>query len=244
MARITKDKKSLLEEETRLVISGAMRPNAFGFVNIPPYRGSTVTYPNGHGPPRGPQPLALSMAAAAIPTSRGRLKKSWNDLEGLRRHGHMPVGCLSAVTTALLSCVKAGDDLLMAVASPPDRPSRNSCQHLPVVRYGQSTTCHDPMIGAGIEALAIRPSTRASIAGKPGLPDLRAVQDAPAAVAVAKKHWRISTLIDNTWATALLFKPMDFGIDISINAATTKYPSGRSDVLIGLVAAANEAHFP
>jgi cystathionine beta-lyase len=63
----------------------------------------------------------------------------------------------------------------------------------------------------------------------------------PAIVAVAKRHG-IVTMIDNTYATGLLFRPLDFGVDISINAAT-KYPSGHSDVLIGLVAA-NAAHLP
>lgn len=42
--------------------------------------------------------------------------------------------------------------------------------------------------------------------------------------------------MDNTWATPLYLKALDFGIDISIHAGT-KYPSGHSDVLFGMISA-------
>ena len=48
--------------------------------------------------------------------------------------------------------------------------------------------------------------------------------------------------MDNTWATPLYFKPLDFGVDISIHAAT-KYPSGHSDILMGTVSA-NAKYWP
>jgi cystathionine beta-lyase len=46
-------------------------------------------------------------------------------------------------------------------------------------------------------------------------------------------------MMDNTWATPLYFKALDFGVDVSIHAAT-KYPAGHSDILLGTVSA-NEA---
>jgi cysteine-S-conjugate beta-lyase len=106
-------------------------------------------------------------------------------------------------------------------------------------RYGVETTYYDPMIGADIASL-IRPNTRAIMMESPGSLTFE-VQDVPAIVGVAKARG-ITTLIDNTYATGVLFRPLDLGVDLSINAAT-KYPSGHSDVLIGLVAA-NAAHFP
>jgi len=65
--------------------------------------------------------------------------------------------------------------------------------------------------------------------------DIRAISDA------AHKHDCVVT-IDNTWATPLYFKALDFGADISIHAAT-KYPSGHSDILMGTVSA-NAKHWP
>jgi cystathionine beta-lyase len=48
--------------------------------------------------------------------------------------------------------------------------------------------------------------------------------------------------MDNTWATPLFFRPLDFGVDVSIHA-TTKYPSGHSDIIMGSVSA-NAKHWP
>jgi cystathionine beta-lyase len=67
------------------------------------------------------------------------------------------------------------------------------------------------------------------------------VQDIPAISAAAHAGGAI-VMMDNTWATPLYFKPLDFGVDVSIHAAT-KYPAGHSDVLLGTVSA-NRACWP
>lgn len=230
MKKIDNSKKEILKEETKLVISGRRPDETFGFVNIPPFRGSTVTYPDATACLAGKN--RFTYGRKGNPTMEA-LENLWSELEGAAGSVICPSGA-SAVTTAILSCVKSGDHIL--VLDSVYRPTRNFCNnHL--ARFGVETTYYDPMIGAGIEKL-IRPNTRVIFLESPGSQTFE-VQDAPAIVAVAKKHG-ISTMMDNTWATALLFKPLDFGIDISINAAT-KYPSGHSDVLIGLIAA-NESH--
>jgi cystathionine beta-lyase len=66
------------------------------------------------------------------------------------------------------------------------------------------------------------------------------MQDIPAIAAIAHKHGAV-VMMDNTWATPIYFKPLDFGVDISIHAAT-KYPSGHSDILMGTVSA-NAKHW-
>ena len=66
------------------------------------------------------------------------------------------------------------------------------------------------------------------------------MQDIPAIAAAAHKHGAVVTM-DNTWATPLYFRPLDFGVDVSIHAAT-KYPAGHSDVLFGTVSA-NATHW-
>ena len=230
MKKIDENKKNLLKEETKLVVSGRRPDETYGFVNIPPFRGSTVTYPDAAACLAGKN--RYTYGRKGNPTMEA-LESLWSELEGAVGTVICPSGA-SAVTTAMLSCVKSGDHVL--VVDSVYRPTRNFCtNHL--ARFGVETTYYDPMIGAGIEAL-VRPNTKVIFLESPGSQTFE-VQDAPAIVAVAKKHG-ITTMMDNTWATALLFKPLDFGIDISINAAT-KYPSGHSDVLIGLVAA-NESH--
>jgi cystathionine beta-lyase len=221
-----------LKMNTRLTVLGRNPDETFGFVNVPPYRGSTVTYPDAQSCLAGKN--RFTYGRRGNPTSEA-LEALWNDLEGSAGTVICPSGA-SAVATAVLSAVKAGDHILVTDSA--YRPTRHFCNNQ-LTRFGVETTYYDPLIGAGIEAL-IRPNTRVIYMESPGSQTFE-VQDVPAMVAVAKKHG-ITTMIDNTYATALLFKPLDLGVDISINAAT-KYPSGHSDVLIGLVAA-NEKALP
>ena len=50
------------------------------------------------------------------------------------------------------------------------------------------------------------------------------------------KEYNLKSIIDNTWATALYFNPINFGVDIVIEAIT-KYISGHSDIMMGAVVA-------
>jgi cystathionine beta-lyase len=232
MRKLEKRIAESLKSATKLAMKGRRPDETFGFVNVPPFRGSTVVYPDAESCLA--QKNRYTYGRRGNPTSEA-LEELWNELEGAAGTVICPSGA-SAVTTAMLSVLKSGDHVL--VVDSVYRPTRNFCEnHLR--RYGVETTYYDPLVGAGIEAL-VKPNTRAIMMESPGSQTFE-VQDVPAIVAVAKRHG-IVTMIDNTYATGLLFRPLDFGVDISINAAT-KYPSGHSDVLIGLVAA-NAAHLP
>jgi cystathionine beta-lyase len=61
------------------------------------------------------------------------------------------------------------------------------------------------------------------------------VQDVPAISAVAHKHDCI-VMLDNTWGAGVNFKPFNYGVDISVQAAT-KYIVGHSDVMLGTATA-------
>lgn len=82
-----------------------------------------------------------------------------------------------------------------------------------------------------IEA-AVRPNTKMLWVETPSNPLLNIV-DIEMAVAVAKK-FSLLTVIDNTFATPLLQRPIDFGIDIVVHS-TTKYLNGHCDVVGGAV---------
>ena len=60
------------------------------------------------------------------------------------------------------------------------------------------------------------------------------MQDVPAIARLARARG-ILTLIDNTWAAGLLFKPLAHGVDLSVQALT-KYVGGHSDVFMGSAA--------
>ncbi len=98
---------------------------------------------------------------------------------------------------------------------------------------------YDPEIGEGIEAL-IRPNTKLVHTEAPGSNTFE-MQDIRLIAKIAHRHDCVVTM-DNTWATPLYFRPLDFGVDVSIHA-TTKYPSGHSDIIMGSVSA-NAKHWP
>ncbi|HDL5699847.1 TPA: methionine biosynthesis PLP-dependent protein [Mannheimia haemolytica] len=86
---------------------------------------------------------------------------------------------------------------------------------------------------AEIEA-AITPNTKAIFVETPSNP-LMEECDVAAISKIAKKH-NLMLIVDNTFLTPALFRPIEHGADIVIHSAT-KYLSGHNDVLAGLIVA-------
>lgn len=217
--------------ETELVVAGRDPQRYDGFVNTPIVRGSTVLSPTvadleGHTG-------RYTYGRRGNPTLDG-LEQAMCALEGGAGVVLTPSG-LSAVSVGLLSVLRAGDHLLMVDTC--YHPTRRICDVV-LTRYGIETTYYDPLAGAGIDGL-VRPNTRAIFLEAPGSQSFE-MQDIPAIVEVARRRG-IVTLMDNTWATPLFFRPHDAGVDISIQAGT-KYISGHSDINIGIISA-NSAQF-
>lgn len=79
---------------------------------------------------------------------------------------------------------------------------------------------------------AITPQTKLLWLESPGNP-LMSITDLKACVEIAKKH-NLLTAVDNTFATPVLTRPLELGIDIVMHSAT-KYLGGHSDVLGGVL---------
>jgi cystathionine beta-lyase len=217
---------------TRLAHAGRTEPGS-PFVNPPVVHASTVLFESAAQiAGRAEKKAKWTYGRRGTPTSAA-LETAISELEGAEGTVLTPSGA-SACDVALLSVLAAGDHLLMIDTV--YGPTRNFCNGL-LARFGVETTFFDPLIGAGIEAL-IRPNTRAIFLESPGSLTFE-MPDVPAIAAVARAH-DVVTLIDNTWATPLYFRPLDHGVDVSIMAAT-KYVVGHSDALIGTVAAGPRA---
>ncbi len=140
---------------------------------------------------------------------------------------------LAAITAPLLTVLRPGDELLA-----PDNvygPTRRFCDTF-LKRYGVATRYYDPLVGGGLHAL-IGGNSRAILLESPGSLTME-VQDVPGICAVARERG-IVTLLDNTWATPLLFPAIAAGVDITILAAT-KYVGGHADVMLGCATATAE----
>jgi cystathionine beta-lyase len=144
---------------------------------------------------------------------------------------------LAAITTPLLAVLRPGNELLA-----PDSvygPTRRFCDTF-LKQYGVTTRYYDPLIGARIEEL-FGENSRAILLESPGSLTME-VQDVPGICAVARERG-IVTILDNTWATPLLFPAIAAGVDISVLAAT-KYVGGHADVMLGSATATAEHYEP
>ena len=220
------------KDATRIVETGRRPEWTQGIVNPPVWRASTILYDSiAELRERGGADThhKLYYGRRGTPT-QWSLAEALTELEpGAEATLLYPSG-VAAVATALLAVLEPGDELLL-VDSAYD-PTRNLAKGM-LKRFGITTRFYDPMIGAGIAELCTD-RTRAIFMESPGSLTFE-VQDVPAIVAVARARG-ITTLIDNTWATPLLFPAIGQGVDYSI-LACTKYVVGHSDVMLGSVTA-------
>ncbi|QXX73629.1 cystathionine beta-lyase [Methylovirgula sp. HY1] len=226
MTKTTHEGRKTLKNRTKLVHAGRHPFEHYGFVNTPIYRGSTVLYPTYAD--LLARNARFAYGTVGTPTTEA-LESAWTEIADAAGTVLAPSG-LAAIALALLTAVQAGDHIL--VADSVYRPTRHFCDTL-LKRMGVTTTYYDPLIGSGIETLC-RPETRLIFLETPGSQSFE-IQDIPAIVAVAKAKG-LCTIIDNTWATPLFLAPHRFGVDLAIEAGT-KYLSGHSDLLLGLVSA-------
>nr|WP_262209815.1 cystathionine beta-lyase [Serratia proteamaculans] len=149
------------------------------------------------------------------------------ELEGGTGCSLYPCGA-AAVTNAILAFVANGDHILMTGAA--YEPTQDFCNKV-LARLGVATTYYDPLISAGIVDL-IQPNTKVVFLESPSSITME-IQDVPGMVkAIRAINPDIVIMIDNTWAAGILFKALDFGVDISIQAGT-KYIIGHSDAMLG-----------
>ena len=165
------------------------------------------------------------------------LQEAMCELEGGAGCALFPCGA-AAVANTILAFVEQGDNVLMTNTA--YEPSQDFCTKI-LGKLGVTTSWFDPMIGEGIAAL-IKPNTKIVFLESPGSITME-VHDIPAIVAAVRRVApEAIIMIDNTWAAGILFKALDFGIDISIQAGT-KYLIGHSDAMVG-TAVSNERCWP
>lgn len=214
-----------------VVVEGGRRKKWRGpLVNVPIERASTLLFESvaelaGNRPKLGTYRYGLQGTA-----TQWALAEALTELEPGAAGTALYCSGLAAITIPLLAVLRPGDELLV-----PDNvygPTRRFCDTI-LKRYAVETRYYDPLVGTGIAEL-ISGKTRAILLESPGSQTME-VQDVPGISEVARARG-IVTLLDNTWATPLLFPAIASGIDIAILAGT-KYVGGHADVMIGMATA-------
>ncbi|MBD1577079.1 cystathionine beta-lyase [Vibrio sp. S11_S32] len=223
--------------ETKLVTAGRNKKWTHGVVNPPVQRASTVVFNT------VAEKNAATIKRQGHTLFYGRrgtethfaFQEAMVDVEGGAGCALYPCGA-AAITNTILAFVEHGDHILMVDTC--YEPTRDFCNII-LKKMGIETTYYDPMIGEGIREL-IRPNTKILFTESPGSYTME-VQDIPTLSKIAHEQ-DIIVMIDNTWGAGVNFSPFEFGVDISIQAAT-KYIVGHSDVMLG-TSVANEKYWP
>lgn len=220
-----------MAEETRLIHAGSSNRPLVRTVGPPIQKGSTVLLPNAaalydddHFVTYGRQGLAAQAA----------LIEALAELEAATGVTLYPSG-LAALSGAMLAVLKAGDDVL--VVDTIYKPTRRFCDKV-LTRFGVTARYYDPALSPEALIALATPATRLIVMESPGSLTFE-MQDMPGIAALARARG-VLTLADNTWGAGYLCKPLELGVDISVQALT-KYVGGHSDVFMGSAAAKEPA---
>ena len=134
----------------------------------------------------------------------------------------------AAITYSILNITRAGDHIVAAKTI--YGGTYDLLQHT-LVPYGISTTFVDPEDVSNFEK-AIRPETKALFIETFGNPNGNII-DVDAVAAIAHAH-KIPLIIDNTFATPFLFRPIEHGADIVVHSAT-KFIGGHGTTIGGVI---------
>lgn len=212
------------EFSTRVVQSGVRFDSSTGAISVPIYQSATFSHPS-LGVSTG-----YNYTRSGNPT-RQAAEEVLADLEG---------GCAAfcfasglAALTAVFMLFKSGDRLLLG-----EDLYGGTYRLLNSVfaRFGIETSYVDTTDPALVEA-ALNDNTKALLFESPSNPMLK-LSDIKSISDICRKRG-VLTVVDNTLLTPYLQRPLELGCDIVVHSAT-KYLGGHSDLLAGVVVAANE----
>ncbi|MDR3399403.1 MAG: cystathionine beta-lyase [Pandoraea sp.] len=217
--------------------STPFRPaNAFRSLSPAVMRASTVVFDSlaDFARRKERQPDGYSYGITGTPTAR-ELERRIAELEGGAHCVVTPSG-QSALMTTVMGFVRGGDHLLVSAAC---YGALKTFAQKWLSHFNVEVELYPPAIGQEIEKF-IRPNTRMICMESPGTVTME-MPDIPAIVGVAKRHG-VLTMMDNTWGSPLAFRPLEHGVDFSIEAAT-KFFGGHSDLLVGSISMNDAAHY-
>ena len=207
-----------MKESTLAIHGGIDGDETTGAVNVPIYQTSTYRQ-RALGETTG-----WEYSRTGNPT-RAALEKLVADLEG-GSHG-FAFGSGMAAIAAVLSLFRSGDRILLS-----KNVYGGTFRILDKVfnSFGLTYSLEDTDDIAALEK-AVTPDVKALLVETPANP-LLAVTNLKAVAALAKRHGLL-LVVDNTFMTPYLQKPLSLGADIVVHSAT-KYLGGHSDLVAGL----------
>lgn len=223
--RQTVPSEDAMKYETLILHNGSETDGETGALSIPVYNASTYRQKD----PSVRQPFDYSRSGN--PT-RSALEKTLASLEH-GSHGYAFASGMAAISSTILALFRPGDHLIVTQDIYGGAYKFFSTF---ASEFGIRITFAD-LTDPSSFASFLTPSTKGIYIESPTNP-LMKVLDVKAVAAFAKEKGIIS-VIDNTFMSPFLMRPLDFGIDVSVHSAT-KFLGGHSDLIAGAVIVNNE----
>jgi cystathionine beta-lyase/cystathionine gamma-synthase len=212
-------KKKYSRIETKLIHAGEPDPLISGAVSMPIFQSSTFEYAGQTDYNdlkyirlnNTPNHLVLHEKLAALENAEAAL---------------VTASGMAAISTALMTVLSSGDHLLT-------QDCLYGGTYDFIAHYFKDFGIEYTLIDANDPEswkAKLRPNTKAIYVESISNPLLQ-VPDLKAVVGFAKQHGLVS-LIDNTFATPINFRPIELGFDLSLHSCT-KYLNGHSDIVAG-----------
>jgi len=230
---MNKESLSKMGFSTRAVHAGYQK-NEFGALATPIYQTSTFIFDSAE---QGGRRFALEeggyiYSRLGNPTNT-QVEEKLADLENAEAAVSMASG-MGAVTSVIWAAVKAGDHI---VASKTLYGCTFAFLNHGITRFGVEVTFVDTTDAENVRG-ALKENTKVIYLESPANPNM-AMADISAISEIAHGIEGCIVVVDNTYCTPYLQRPLDLGADVVIHSAT-KYLNGHGDVIAGFAVGKQE----
>lgn len=210
-------------------IHGGHQPNQFGALVDPIYQTSAFTFETAE---QGGRRFALEEPGYIYSRLGNPSCNSVEEKIALLEGGEACVSAgsgMGAITSAIWVCVKQGDHIISS-------KTLYGCTFAflshGITRYGVDVTFVDTRNPENVKN-AMRPNTKLVYLETPANPNMN-ITDIKAVADVVHQQDDCILMIDNTFSTPYITKPLALGADVVVHSAT-KYLNGHGDVIAGFV---------
>ncbi|MEN6441227.1 MAG: aminotransferase class I/II-fold pyridoxal phosphate-dependent enzyme [Syntrophobacter sp.] len=236
MMKAGKDHSRGLRKATRAIHSGSAEHSIYGEISVPIFQSSTFIFPSAaDGAARfaGEQSgyIYTRLGNPTVQALEDNVAALENGIAGVATATGM-----AAVSSVFLALLNQGDHI---VSTNCIYGASRVILEKELIRFGVRTTFVDTSDLSNIER-ALEPGTRMLFVESPMNPSM-SITDLRGAGEIAARR-KILFVVDNTFASPYLQRPLEMGADIVINSLT-KFINGHSDVVGGMIVTKTEEHY-
>ncbi|MFZ0389163.1 MAG: PLP-dependent aspartate aminotransferase family protein [Calditrichia bacterium] len=229
-----KESSKPLHKTTRAIHAGNLKPSIFGEVSVPIFQSSTFAFRNADdGAARfAGESDGFIYTRMGNPTIKA-LEENITALEN--GYGGMATATgMAAITTVLLALLSKGDHVVSTASV--YGPTRVALEKQ-FSRFGIKSTFVDTSVSANVKEALQLPDTKLVFVESPANPTI-SISDIHEIAEIAHRN-DLLLVVDNTFASPHLQRPLDLGADVVVHSLT-KFLNGHSDVVGGVIITKNE----